>query len=220
MSASAALSYCDEEDPSEACGASEARAAWPDPPRAGRRRPHARRRRARLGQRAVPGGPQHGSNRLSYLARVTTQAAAESEQDRRGHRRLAGDVVELLAHDDAMRCRSRCAASGRDIVSGALDGSVIVTRDNGVLTALPTLSAAIDAVGFLPDGRVVVADARRHLRLYDVGGATMADFETKGVWQLCACHRIVAAWSRFQASPARSLRPSYGMWSATAPSHR
>jgi len=49
------------------------------------------------------------------------------------------------------------AASGKDVVSGAVDGSVIVTRDSGALTALPTSSVAIDAVGFLPDGRVVVA---------------------------------------------------------------
>lgn len=72
------------------------------------------------------------------------------------------------------------AASGRDIVSGATDGSVIVTRDNGTLTALPTSSAAIDAVGFLPDGRIAVADARRRLRLYDVVGATVGEFETRG----------------------------------------
>jgi len=31
------------------------------------------------------------------------QAAAESAQDRRDHRRLTGDVAELLAHDEAMR---------------------------------------------------------------------------------------------------------------------
>jgi WD40 repeat protein len=72
------------------------------------------------------------------------------------------------------------AASGRDLISGAIDGSVIVSRDNGALTALPVSSAAIDAVGFLPDGRVVVADDRRHLRLYDAGGAVVAEFETRG----------------------------------------
>jgi eukaryotic-like serine/threonine-protein kinase len=70
------------------------------------------------------------------------------------------------------------AGSGRDIVSGAIDGSVIVTRENGALTALPISSAGIDAVGFLADGRVVVADARRRLRVYDLSGATRADLET------------------------------------------
>ena len=40
------------------------------------------------------------------------------------------------------------------------------------MTALPTSSAGIDAAGFLADGRVVVADARRHLRVYGVDGET------------------------------------------------
>jgi WD40 repeat protein/serine/threonine protein kinase len=70
------------------------------------------------------------------------------------------------------------ARSGRDLVSGAIDGSVIVTRDNGATTTLPTSSASVDAVGFLPDGRVLVADARRHLRVYDPVGTTLAELET------------------------------------------
>jgi WD40 repeat protein len=70
-------------------------------------------------------------------------------------------------------------ADGRDIISGAIDGSVRVTRDNGAQTALPAASVAIDAVGFLPDGRVLVADARRRLRVYDAGGATLAEVETR-----------------------------------------
>lgn len=71
------------------------------------------------------------------------------------------------------------AATGRDIVSGAIDGSVIITRDNGALTALPTSSAGIDAAGFLADGRVVVADARRRLRTYGADGETLADLTTQ-----------------------------------------
>ncbi|HEX8108085.1 MAG TPA: WD40 repeat domain-containing protein, partial [Kofleriaceae bacterium] len=71
------------------------------------------------------------------------------------------------------------AAAGRDIVSGAIDGSVIVTRDNGTLLMLPTAPAGIDTAGFLSDGRIVVVDAGRHLRIYDLGGATLADFETQ-----------------------------------------
>jgi WD40 repeat protein len=71
------------------------------------------------------------------------------------------------------------AVTGRDIVSGAIDGSVIVTRDNGALTALPASSAGIDAAGFLADGRVVVADAGRRLRVYDLGGASLAELQTR-----------------------------------------
>jgi WD40 repeat protein len=71
------------------------------------------------------------------------------------------------------------ATDGRDIVSGAIDGSVIITRDNGALTVLPTSSAGIDTAGFLADGRVIVADALKRLRVYDLGGMIRADLETK-----------------------------------------
>jgi len=71
------------------------------------------------------------------------------------------------------------AVTGHDIVSGAIDGSVIITRDNGAMTALPMSSAGIDATGFLADGRVVVADAGRRLRVYDLGGATLAELQTR-----------------------------------------
>jgi WD40 repeat protein len=69
------------------------------------------------------------------------------------------------------------AGSGRDLISGAIDGSVIVTRENGSVTAMPASPAGIDAVAFLPDGRVVVADARPRLRIYDLAGAIAAEFE-------------------------------------------
>jgi WD40 repeat protein len=69
------------------------------------------------------------------------------------------------------------ASTERDIVSGAVDGSVLVTRDNGALLVLPRSSGGIDAAGFLPDGRVVAADAQRRLRVYDAGGAVLADLE-------------------------------------------
>jgi len=69
------------------------------------------------------------------------------------------------------------ASTGRDIVSGATDGSLLVTRDNGVTLALPKASGGIDAAEFLPDGRVVAADAQRRLRFYDRDGTVQADLE-------------------------------------------
>jgi WD40 repeat protein len=59
------------------------------------------------------------------------------------------------------------ASSGHDLVSGAVDGSLLVTRDGRDPIALPTSSGGIDAAGFLVDGRVVAADARGRLRVYD-----------------------------------------------------
>jgi WD40 repeat protein/serine/threonine protein kinase len=69
------------------------------------------------------------------------------------------------------------ATTGRDIVSGAVDGSLIVTHDNGATFALPNASGGIDAAEFLPDGRVVSADAQRRLRSYAPSGAILADLE-------------------------------------------
>jgi len=69
------------------------------------------------------------------------------------------------------------ARTGRDIVSGAVDGSLLVTRDNGAQLALPRSSGGIDAAGFLVDGRVVASDAQRRLRVYDPAGAVLADLE-------------------------------------------
>jgi WD40 repeat protein/serine/threonine protein kinase len=69
------------------------------------------------------------------------------------------------------------APTGRDLVSGATDGSLLVTRDGGARLMLPAASGGVDAVGFLPDGRVVAADAQRRLRVFDPGGAALADLE-------------------------------------------
>jgi WD40 repeat protein len=72
------------------------------------------------------------------------------------------------------------ASTGRDIVSGSVDGSLLVTHDNGVTLSLPNPAGGIDAAEFLPDGRVVAADAHRKLRVYDPGGAVLADLEIPG----------------------------------------
>jgi len=72
------------------------------------------------------------------------------------------------------------ASAGRDLVSGDVAGSLFVTRDNGALLALPispTSAGGIDAAGFLPDGRVVAADAQRRLRIYAPDGALLTDLE-------------------------------------------
>jgi len=69
------------------------------------------------------------------------------------------------------------ASSGRDVVSGAVDGSLLVTRDNGAVLALPKSSSGIDAAGFLPDGRIVAADAKRRLRIYGVDGSVLVELE-------------------------------------------
>jgi WD40 repeat protein/serine/threonine protein kinase len=57
--------------------------------------------------------------------------------------------------------------AGHDLVSGGIDGSLLVTHDDLEPIALPASSGGIDAAAMLPDGRVAAADARGQLRFYD-----------------------------------------------------
>jgi WD40 repeat protein len=87
-----------------------------------------------------------------------------------------GRLRRTIVHGAAVKAVA-FASTGRDIVSGAIDGSLLVTRDNGAVLALPSVSGGIDVAAFLSDGRVVASDARRRLRVYDRGGALLSDIE-------------------------------------------
>jgi hypothetical protein len=87
-----------------------------------------------------------------------------------------GRLVRTIAHGAPVSALA-FAPTGRDLVSGATDGSLLVTRDGGARIALPASPGGVDAVGFLADGRVVAADAQRRLRVFDPGGTVLADFE-------------------------------------------
>jgi WD40 repeat protein len=87
-----------------------------------------------------------------------------------------GRLLRTIAHGAPVNAVA-FASTGRDIVSGAVDGSLLVTRDDGAVLAFPTSAGGIDAAGFLPDGRVVAADAQRRLRVYAPDGTVRADLE-------------------------------------------
>jgi WD40 repeat protein/serine/threonine protein kinase len=87
-----------------------------------------------------------------------------------------GRLLRTIAHDAAVNAVA-FATTGREIVSGAVDGSLLVTRDDGARLVLPASPGGIDAVEFLRDGRLVSSDAQRRLRVYDPGGAVLADLE-------------------------------------------
>jgi WD40 repeat protein len=72
-------------------------------------------------------------------------------------------LLRTIAHSAPVNAVA-FASTGRDIVSGSVDGSLLVTRDDGAVLVLPRSSGGIDAAAFLPDGRVVAADAQRRLR--------------------------------------------------------
>ena len=68
------------------------------------------------------------------------------------------------------------ATMGRDVVSGAVDGSILITRDDGDSRALQA-AAGVDVAELLPDGRVVAGDAERRLRVFSPSGGGLADLE-------------------------------------------
>ena len=87
----------------------------------------------------------------------------------------SGQLIRTISHPAPVNAVA-FAARGHDLVSGATDGSLIVTRDDREPIALPVFRGGIDAAGFLPDGRVVAADTRGRLRVYDMDrGAVLAD---------------------------------------------
>jgi WD40 repeat protein/serine/threonine protein kinase len=90
----------------------------------------------------------------------------------------AGKLLHTMMHSAAVNTVA-FASSRRDVVTGAIDGSLLVSRDNGSRLALPSSPGGIDAAGFLPDGRVVAADAKRRMRIYDIAGTLLADREIR-----------------------------------------
>jgi WD40 repeat protein/serine/threonine protein kinase len=79
-----------------------------------------------------------------------------------------GRLMRTIVHPAAV---STVAFAGADhaVVSGSVDGTLLITPDAGPSVTLPGFPGGIDAVGFLPDGRVVAASMDGRLRVYDPG---------------------------------------------------
>jgi WD40 repeat protein len=87
-----------------------------------------------------------------------------------------GRLLRAIPHRAAVNVVA-FASAGHDLVSGALDGSLLVTCDGRDPIALPASPDGINAAGFLPDGRVVAAAGQR-LRVYDADRTrVLADLE-------------------------------------------
>jgi WD40 repeat protein len=78
----------------------------------------------------------------------------------------SGQLLRTITHPTAVNAVA-FAPAGHDLVSGAVDGSLLITRDDRAPLALPTSPAGIDAVAILADGRAVAADASNRLRVID-----------------------------------------------------
>jgi WD40 repeat protein len=86
-----------------------------------------------------------------------------------------GRLMRTVAHRAPVSAIA-FAPQGRDVISGAVDGSRLIAHDDGAIQALPS-GGGVDAVALLPDGKAVVSDAQRRLRIYGPGGAALADLE-------------------------------------------
>jgi WD40 repeat protein/serine/threonine protein kinase len=110
----------------------------------------------------------------------------------------SGQLLHVITHTAPVNAVA-FAPSGRDLASGAIDGSLMITHDDHDPVVLPSAATGIDAVSILLDGTVVVADANRRLRLIDPRTA-------KTIMEVAAPARV------------RLLRPSAdGRWLITLP---
>lgn len=86
-------------------------------------------------------------------------------------------LLHTIVHGAAVNAVGFGGTTGQDIVSGAVDGSLLVTRDDGTRLALPTFPGGVDTVTLFPDGRVIAADAQRRMRIYDSDGVIKAELQ-------------------------------------------
>jgi WD40 repeat protein/serine/threonine protein kinase len=86
-----------------------------------------------------------------------------------------GRLLRTIEHDASVTAVA-FAKPGRELVTGAADGSVLVTDDDGSKRALQA-TASIDAAELVSGGRVIIADAQRRLRVYASTSAVLADLE-------------------------------------------
>ncbi|TMQ11967.1 MAG: hypothetical protein E6J90_33105 [Deltaproteobacteria bacterium] len=85
-------------------------------------------------------------------------------------------LVEVIQHSSRISAVA-FSRTGHDVVSGAVDGTLLVTR-SGRAASLLAASGSIDAVGFSSNGHVVATDAHGRLHVINPDSrATIADID-------------------------------------------
>lgn len=84
----------------------------------------------------------------------------------------SGYLLRTISHAAAVSAVA-FATESHELVSGAVDGSLLVTRDESEPVTLPKSPRGIDAVTVLADGRVIVADASKRLRVIGADRKTL-----------------------------------------------
>jgi WD40 repeat protein len=89
-----------------------------------------------------------------------------------------GQTLRTIRHPAAVTAVA-FAKTGHDLVSGGVDGSLMLTRDDREDRALPAFPGGIDVVGLTPDGHVIAAGSTHQLRVYDPDRKTiLADVDS------------------------------------------
>ncbi len=124
-----------------------------------------------------------------------------------------GRLLRTVRHSAAVSALAFSAA-GRELISGAVDGSLLVTRDSGEPLTLPAASRGIDAVAILADGRALVADVRGRVRVIAVDrGNVLAELEAPSRIGLL---RPSPAGDRLVGVPEESAAAPPVLWDLTS----
>jgi WD40 repeat protein/serine/threonine protein kinase len=118
-----------------------------------------------------------------------------------------GRLLRAVRHHAAISAIA-FAPNGHDLIGGAVDGTLLVTRDGFDSLVLPPAPREIAAVALLPDGRALAADARGRLRVI-ARDIVLADLEASGRIGLL---RPSHAGDRLVGIPAESSTAQPVLW--------
>jgi WD40 repeat protein len=104
------------------------------------------------------------SSALPALTAIGDRAAISRGNTVEVYALPSGQLLRTIVHPAAVNAVA-FAPAGHGLVTGAIDGSLLITHDESDPVALPPSRAGIDAAAILADGRIVVADASRQLRV-------------------------------------------------------
>lgn len=150
---------------------------------------------------------------LPAVSAAGDMAAIASGNEVEIHELPGGRLLRTVRHSAAVSALAFSAA-GHDLISGAVDGSLLVTRDRTEPLSLPAAPRGIDAVGILADGRVLAADARGRVRVVAVDrGSVLAELEAPSRIGLL---RPSPAGNRLVGVPEKSATTPPVLWDLTS----
>jgi WD40 repeat protein len=124
----------------------------------------------------------------------------------------SGKLIRSITHAAPVSAVAFSRA-GRDLVSGSVDGSLLLTPDGGDSVVLARFSAGIDAVALTADRRLLVAGARGHFSVYDLErNVVLAELESPIRIQ---SFRLSADGVRLITIPKSGVQATAVLWDLT-----